>query len=315
MKTNSKHSCLVLLTQLSSSRRTIKYRILFSLLLFILLFSFLSCVSNPDQNTQNLARDFAVLGKGFYDQGNFARAAELFERAYQLEPTIPGLRYNFARASIELGNPELGVQILEEELAENPQNLIVIEALAFGLQRIGNHEQALNLLLAHNLTNGRPGAYNTAVAFFYTQRFQDGIAWFQTLPDPWIEQDQELKAIGAVLLGLASDPDGAVLILESLLSSAMTPFFRNQLAGFYGQQQRYTQEAFVREQLFQQSILVREQTHRLAELYYLELGDPQQGFVWIQRALSVGIDSQTLEATFREFLSPGEIDELRSFVK
>jgi tetratricopeptide (TPR) repeat protein len=285
--------------------------IVLSLVLFLVV-SLISCVTQPNQTNQDLARDFAILGKGFYDQGNFVRAAELFQRAYELEPTVPGLRYNFARASIELGNVALGVQLLQEDLHLQPGNLMIIQALAFGLQRLGNHEEALALLLTYELHQGRAGAYNTAVAFFQTQRYQDGLTWFQTLPTPWVEQDQELQAIGAVLLGLAIDPEGAVLILENLPPSVMAPFFRNQLAGFYGQLQRLTQEALLREQLFQQSIQPINQSRRLAELNYIELGDTQQGFFWLQRAIAFGADPQEIEIAFKEFLSPREIDEIRT---
>lgn len=289
-------------------------KIILPFLMFcFLLVSLISCVTQPNLTNQELARDFAILGKGFYDQGNFARAAELFQRAYELEPTVPGLRYNFARSSLELGNSALGIQLLREDLELNPQNLIVLEALAFGLQQIGNHEEALNLLLTNNLQQGRIGAFNTAVAFFHTQQFQEGLAWFQDLPEPWVEQDQELQAIGAILLGNAQDPEGAVLVLENLPSSIMTPFFRNQLARFYGQLQRHTQEAMIREQLFQQSIQPRHQSRRLAQIYYQDLGDGQQGFLWLQRALNAGSDPQELEVAFREYLSPGEIDEIRNF--
>lgn len=91
-----------------------------------------------------LAVEYLNLGNAYFELGRFEDAGQYYLRAVDLDPSLNRAGYNLARAYIEQSRPNEAVPILEELLAEDPDNRLVIEALGYAHYALGNAEDALN---------------------------------------------------------------------------------------------------------------------------------------------------------------------------
>jgi len=103
-----------------------------------------ACTTAPDR--RELAGEYLNLGNAYFDLGEDAdleRAAELYARAIALDPTLARATYNLARAYVELGHFDQGIEKLNELLAEDEDNTYLLSTRAYAYERSERREQAI----------------------------------------------------------------------------------------------------------------------------------------------------------------------------
>ena len=281
------------------------------LFLLILSVSILGCNTPPADQSIVLAEDYARLGQDFYQSGELSQAVNFLSRAYEISPNSADIGYNLARALIDNKQVDQGVSLLKGLLTENPQNILLIEALAYGYQLLGEDYEALDLLTSHRESLGRLGTYNLLLAYYRAGRFADGAQEASGLPQTWLEADTKLAAMTAVLRGEVGEIDEAGALLESL-NLGQEGFFLSYLAEVYQKQERTLEEVALRERLYRLPYRASDQALELARRFYSTLQDSEMGFTWLTAALDEqGVHWSGIEEEFLPVLAPSQVQELR----
>ncbi len=84
----------------------------------------------------------ADLGSIYFDQGNYDLAIQYFKRAAAVQPNNAGVLINLGSAYLNKGDFEQGVKIHLQAVKVDPKNGEAHHALAYGLYRLGQYDQA-----------------------------------------------------------------------------------------------------------------------------------------------------------------------------
>lgn len=107
-------------------------------LIFILLILGCSTVS------QNISSEYYNVGNAYYDVGNFEKAIEYFKKAIEEDDSsVNRIRYNLAIAYSESGRVEEGLKHFFILLDDDPENLQVLQSVAYAYYLNENTEDAL----------------------------------------------------------------------------------------------------------------------------------------------------------------------------
>ncbi len=91
---------------------------------------------------RDLAAEYFSIGNAYYDLEQYARAAEYYLKALELDPTLRRSSYNLARAFLEGKRPDEAIPVLTELLEEDPENLKVLETLAYTYSLLGRMDES-----------------------------------------------------------------------------------------------------------------------------------------------------------------------------
>jgi len=168
--------------------------------------------------TTAAARAYLNLGIMHAQAQRFARAAELFERAADVDPGFPTVQYSLGVAYFNAQQHEKAVGPLERALAADPANADMQRMLALALLTSEQYERAASFLAADPRRESDPSLmYAYGVALIRSDRAAEAEALFERL----------LAAHGAtpelrVVLGQAhaqqGDYDSAISELQSALT-------------------------------------------------------------------------------------------------
>lgn len=127
----------------------------------------------------SIAPDFGgalfLLGMIALEHGNFAKAAEVLERALQLDPGDPRCHAQFGRCLIALQRPREALQAAQRALALAPRDALTLDTIGVVLSHAGAHEQAL-LPFEHAVTQAPEHAayhYNLGTSLQFSGRFAE----------------------------------------------------------------------------------------------------------------------------------------------
>jgi tetratricopeptide (TPR) repeat protein len=140
-------------------------------------------VSNRTIVSANRGSVYTYLGTYYMNAGKPEKAAELFARAYQLDPNRDTSLINYGRTLLLQENFQQAAQVLGQAYAQNPRYPHVAAYLAFALQRAGRMEDARKLALQISTTGDtedKVTAYKIlATAAFFDKDMQQATRWVQ----------------------------------------------------------------------------------------------------------------------------------------
>ncbi|HDQ14524.1 MAG TPA: tetratricopeptide repeat protein [Sediminispirochaeta sp.] len=120
--------------------------IAFMALLIVL--GFTSCAGIDSAERTELARTYFNLGNAYFEMGRWAESEQAFARSLELDPDFHRAAFNRARVLIKLDRTSTAVTVLEALLREDPENITVMELLAWALVEEGRPTRAQNLYRA-----------------------------------------------------------------------------------------------------------------------------------------------------------------------
>jgi tetratricopeptide (TPR) repeat protein len=99
------------------------------------------CVSGKVR--RELAAEYFNLGNAFFELKNYDRAMALYPKALSYSDSLPENSYNLARVYIFQENYEDAFAVLVELLAADPENLILLQTLAYAQAKAGSTGDAI----------------------------------------------------------------------------------------------------------------------------------------------------------------------------
>lgn len=110
-------------------------------LLFSAVLLLASCVTGLSRS--DLAVDYYNLGNAYADLGRDDKALEYYGKAVNLKPDLVRASYNLARIYLKQGKIDAARKILEDLLARDPKNVMVLQTEAYALFLAGEKEKSL----------------------------------------------------------------------------------------------------------------------------------------------------------------------------
>ncbi|MEX2445493.1 MAG: tetratricopeptide repeat protein [Alkalispirochaeta sp.] len=108
----------------------------------ILVASLLLSSCRSDVSSRELAEEYFNLGNAFFELGRYQDSFEYYSRAIRLSDDIPAAGYNLARLHEQRGEYADAVDVLNDLLADDPDNGLYRETRAFVLFRTGRRREA-----------------------------------------------------------------------------------------------------------------------------------------------------------------------------
>jgi Flp pilus assembly protein TadD len=143
---------------------------------------FLASCGKKSPATQDSASDeffrLMTTGKNYLDQGQAAKALEVYKKAVQLAPADPDVHLNLANASLLAGNAEDAAREAEETLKVDPSSVAAYFVKGSALIRLGQFEAAVQALqTARNLDTTEPAlSFQLGFAHFRLNQWDEAIA-------------------------------------------------------------------------------------------------------------------------------------------
>jgi len=152
-------------------------------------------VSDRTIVSANRGSVYTYLGTYYMNAGNQEKAAELFEKAYRLDPNRDTSLINYGKTLMLKEQYEQAVRIFAQAYRQNPRYPHLAADLAFALQRTGRNEDARKLALQIVSNAADPSDKVTAYKILTTAAFFDN------------DMEQALKWVKAGLDIAPADPD------------------------------------------------------------------------------------------------------------
>ena len=266
----------------------------------------LGCASGPADSGN--AAEFRDLGIAYFENGDFSRARDYLERAYQSDASLAGIRYNLARAYMQTSEADRAIPLLILQLEEQPENQLLKETLAAAYLLSDQPSPAADLLLPLQSSLGKGGFYNLILALVRSERFGELQETLEFLPAVWYEEDKKLSGMAGVAYRLLDQRELALELLE--VAKDEESYFAWNLAELYAEDADFLGAAELYEKLFAEEYRTADAASRLVQIYYLQLDDADSGFEWLKTAREADPDFSFQE--FAEFLTPSQLSELSS---
>lgn len=165
------------------------------------------------------------LGNALQQAERCEEAIEAYGAAHAVAPGLPGLRNNFAAACLKLGRVEKALGLLEENLAEAPQDVRSVAYKSVVLQELGRREEAARLTgyasLLHRTRPAVPAEYGDFARF--SEALVGELRGHPRLIDTWDPKKRAARG-GALVVSLQNDPPPAVAAFERVLRDAIDAF-------------------------------------------------------------------------------------------
>jgi tetratricopeptide (TPR) repeat protein len=92
---------------------------------------------------RELAAEYFNLGNAFFELKNYDRAMSLYQKALGYSDELPENSYNLARVYISQEEYEEAIKVLVELLGSDPENLILLQTLAYTQAKAGEMGDAI----------------------------------------------------------------------------------------------------------------------------------------------------------------------------
>jgi tetratricopeptide (TPR) repeat protein len=92
---------------------------------------------------RELAAEYFNLGNAFFELKQYDRAMSLYQRALGYSDTLPESSYNLARVYISQSDYEKAIEMLVGLLASDPENLVLLQTLAYAQAKAGETGDAI----------------------------------------------------------------------------------------------------------------------------------------------------------------------------
>jgi tetratricopeptide (TPR) repeat protein len=246
-----------------------------------------------------LAAEYYNLGNGYYELGDYPKAIGYFRKALQLDAKNARVRFNLALALVKANQAEEARLLLEQLRGLDPENLGLLEALAFVYQIEGNTAEAESLY--RHVLDRSPGSatarYNLAVLLEQLGRPEEALQQLETLLDNHSEDLEARFRAGSLQLALGrySEAEESFLAYLQQHPDSVEAYLR--LGDAYRLEESYDKalEAY-------QDALNYDEKQPDAWFYssliqLTSIDDPDRGLTALQQALDSGFrDSGLLQA-------------------
>ena len=108
--------------------------------LLIIFIIFTSCQSSSFR--VEISQDYYNIGNAYSDLGEYAKSAEYYQRALDLNPALNQAAFNLARTNLEIDDYESALKLLLGLESEDPENLFVLEMLGYSWYKMGDEDRA-----------------------------------------------------------------------------------------------------------------------------------------------------------------------------
>lgn len=220
--------------------------------------------------------------------------------------------YNLARLEIERGRLEVALDLLDELLAKDPENLLILETTAYAQNLRGRRSEAVRLY--RELLDEDPGRvsalYNLSIL---VEDLDEGLDLLRRASD-LAPEDREILERLVTLLAREERPEEAVVYLERL---------RRQLsddrAGLEDVAERYEGLGYPQEAVETYDQLLEldpnEESYHFAQarLLLTAIGDDRRGLAALEAALNAGFSDEAAIGRLlvsRELVAPVQVEEL-----
>lgn len=255
-----------------------------------------SCQTAADAS---LAEDFVVLGNAYADLGRWEEATQFYRRAVEIEPTSSMARYNLARALLELDRPDEAEPLLVQLHQADPDNTVVLQALAYARFWLGRHTEALELYrrAAVLLPGDRDVLWNLALA---AARAKDWETARSTLENWGMGESQLSSAYWVTLLEIyreLKDREGVKRALQHVTQAPNAGAEQHKELGdllFEDRDWAGAIQAYIRAD---QGLSAQNRTDptlrwRIGEIYLLNLSLQDQALEWFGKAIAAGFSNR-----------------------
>ena len=106
----------------------------------IIVLATVACASTLSRD--ELAIEYYNIGAAYFDLGQLDKSSTYLTRAIDLSPRLARASYNLARVYVLQGRYELATDLLNQLLADDPENTLVMATLAYAAYLAGDPEQA-----------------------------------------------------------------------------------------------------------------------------------------------------------------------------
>ncbi|MDR1893179.1 MAG: tetratricopeptide repeat protein [Spirochaetales bacterium] len=284
----------------------------------VLALSLASCASGGLSRKEE-GRLYYSLGQAYDELGRFSDAAAAYERAFQSDRSLFSAGYNLVRIHLAAGRVSQGKALLQEFLALDPDNTVLLEAAAWAEYLDGDGEAALGIYrrILELKPQDSTALYN--ISRIYLQREDHGPAVealraLTQAPElaPGIPERAFLLCETAFLETLRGNDGAARDILLALDSQSLSPPVKLRvfelLGDIYSRQELFTEALGAYDQIADSDPPPAEILYKKAVIYLTAIDDSEGGLALLSRALEAGFDR---EEAFRELLARSDLGDPR----
>jgi tetratricopeptide (TPR) repeat protein len=167
---------------------------------------------------RELAAEYFNLGNAFFELKNYDRAMALYQRALSYSDSLPENSYNLARVYISQENYEEAFKVLVGLLAVDPENLILLQTLAYAQAKSGSTGDAI--VTYRRILSFSGGniitLYNLSVLYEAEENREEAYRYLKTAYDISPEDADVLGRLGR-LEAQYGDPLTAISYLQSYM--------------------------------------------------------------------------------------------------
>ena len=264
-------------------------------LLLVCFWPLLGCVTQP--RGVDLALEYYNLGNGYLDLAQYSRAAELYQDALRLDPTLSKAKYNLALALTQGGEYEQAEHALSALLEEDPDNTTVLEALYYARYLHGAHEEALAAIerLLEVAPENSTARYNKGLVLWKMGARNEAVAEYRTLLDDSPDDLSAVYNLGALLLEIGMPADAIVHLEEYLQAKPDDTDASILLARAYAGMQKYYRALDAYAVVLSLDVRNAEAWFENAAILLTEVEDPGRGLESLLKALEYGFrDEQAI---------------------
>jgi tetratricopeptide (TPR) repeat protein len=133
--------------------------------------------------TTEVAGLYYNLGNAYFELNEFGSAVTAYLNALELDSKLPQAGYNLARVYIESGDVDKGVTQLEELLAEDPENSVILSTIGWAYYLLNDYESSYEVYrrILDRTPSDENGLYNAAVVAWLLDAKTESLAYYQRL--------------------------------------------------------------------------------------------------------------------------------------
>ena len=267
-------------------------RQLVRLALFSIVVSFASigCVSvQPEQ----LATEYYRIGSAFYELERYSEALEYYALALEFDPQLNHAEYNIIRTKIENGAADEAINTLTELLEETPENVELLETLAYAYYRIDRFDSALEIYRrVLDISEYRFNAlYNSMLISDQMGDDDDALSFAERA---YLVDDDNLNVTyiyADLLYKQEEDQEQALRLFDKALqNNSLSTERRKYIAGLYEEQELYIDALDLYSELAQSTTDDGEILFSRAKILLTYAGEPAEGLAQLDDALKLGFN-------------------------
>ncbi|MCG8479047.1 MAG: tetratricopeptide repeat protein [Spirochaetales bacterium] len=273
-----------------------------------------SCVGNV--NVRLIAEEYFNLGNIYFELGEYEISFEYYQRAIALTDEVPGAGYNLARLHERRDEFDEALAVLDELLADDPENGLYRETRAYVLFRAGRSDEARALYA--DLIEDHPARvrvrYNLAVFELSDERPREALEVLDGGID-FARDDAEYRWLAAEAAYLSEDEARAVRELE--LFRSLSEDDNERLGRLARRQAEWGFRLAALELLTAVPELAEEDASLRfleARLYLLDTPEFDRGVGALELALDNGFDDSDAIAELIEQLSEDEQEIIEALI-